>query len=230
MSKLSALTPEMVALRQDMLAAYKDSYFPFSYVSIAMELSPKQLHYFKRELLRIQLRQELETFRRHLDLPSLLQGTDIVIDGDTQHNLQHDDVPFIRYMFQHAVIEFPLLKSDRQQEFWNKSQDFLNELYKVRLNTYAPSHAETSQGRVLLYKLEKVLLLALNVGIKTKQGQEESIKVTPKDLDDDNANLHGENVASALEKGPQRKITVDVVTVVSMLFAIHDDAIPSSDT
>lgn len=179
-----------------------------------MELSPKQLHYFKRELLRIQLRQELETLRRHLDLAPLLQGTNITIDRDTKDDSKENNVPFLRYLFQHAVIEFPLLRSDRQQEFWNKCQDFLDELSKVRLNTYAPNHADTSQGRVILHKLEKILLLALNVGIKTVQGQEESIKVTPKDLDDDGDSINTEEIETPVDEKTQRKIKVDVVTVV----------------
>ncbi|KAI9494729.1 hypothetical protein BDB00DRAFT_286644 [Zychaea mexicana] len=158
-----------------------------------MDLSPKQIHYFKRELLAIQLRQELETVRRKPDLLARLVHP--------AHS-ETDDLPFLRYIFQHIVVEFPLLKqgggngsgssssngqddtagTGNNKEFWDKAHEFLSEFGKVQLNTYAPSQADATQRQVMTRKLEKTLILALNVGIKTVQGQEESVKVTPSDL------------------------------------------------
>ncbi|KAI9270661.1 hypothetical protein BDA99DRAFT_502388 [Phascolomyces articulosus] len=152
-----------------------------------MDLSPKQIHYFKRELLAIQLRQELEKVRRQPDLLARL-----VHESHSETN----DLPFLRCVFQHIVVEFPLLKQQQpnsnnddgnesninNKEFWNKAYEFLNEFGKVQLNTYAPSQADAMQRQAMTRKLEKTLILALNVGIKTVQGQEESIKVTPSDL------------------------------------------------
>ncbi|KAG2221291.1 hypothetical protein INT45_000204 [Circinella minor] len=158
-----------------------------------MDLSPQQIHYFKRELLAIQLRQELEKVRRKPDLLARLVH---------ESHSETTDLPFLRYVFQHIIVEFPLLKQQHQpthdnnndsnsdddnnkvknKEFWDKAYEFLNEFGKVQLNTYAPSQADATQRQVMTRKLEKTLILALNVGIKTVQGQEESIKVTPKDL------------------------------------------------
>lgn len=141
-----------------------------------MDLSPRQLHYFKRELLAIQLGNELEHLRRRPDLLSLLESEQPLDE------FQVSDLPFLHYVFQHIVAEFPLLKNSRQRSFWSKAHQFLSEVGKIQLNTYVPSKTDASQRRAMTRKLQRTLLLALNVGLKTIQGQEESIKVTPSDL------------------------------------------------
>lgn len=141
-----------------------------------MDLSPRQLHYFKRELLAIQLGNELEHLRRRPDLLSLLESEQPLDE------FQVSDLPFLHYVFQHIVAEFPLLKNSRQRSFWSKVHEFLNQVGKIQLNTYVPSKTDASQRRAMTRKLQRTLLLALNVGVKTIQGQEESIKVTPSDL------------------------------------------------
>ncbi|CDH53981.1 px domain protein [Lichtheimia corymbifera JMRC:FSU:9682] len=141
-----------------------------------MDLSPRQLHYFKRELLAIQLGNELEHLRRRPDLLSLLESEQPLDE------FQVSDLPFLHYVFQHIVAEFPLLKNSRQRSFWSKAHQFLSEVGKIQLNTYVPSKTDASQRRAMTRKLQRTLLLALNVGVKTIQGQEESIKVTPSDL------------------------------------------------
>lgn len=141
-----------------------------------MDLSPRQLHYFKRELLAIQLGNELEHLRRRPDLLSLLESEQPLDE------FQVSDLPFLHYVFQHIVAEFPLLKNSRQRSFWSKAHEFLSEVGKIQLNTYVPSKTDASQRRAMTRKLQRTLLLALNVGVKTIQGQEESIKVTPSDL------------------------------------------------
>ncbi|KAI7887522.1 hypothetical protein K492DRAFT_139616 [Lichtheimia hyalospora FSU 10163] len=141
-----------------------------------MDLSPRQLHYFKRELLAIQLGNELEHLRRRPDLLSLLESEQPLDE------FQVSDLPFLHYVFQHIVAEFPLLKNSRQRSFWSKAHEFLTQVGKIQLNTYVPSKTDASQRRAMTRKLQRTLLLALNVGVKTIQGQEESIKVTPSDL------------------------------------------------
>lgn len=138
-----------------------------------MDLTPKQLHYFKRQLLSLQLRDELDAMLECPDLTPLLGEKSIAADAR---------FPFLRYVFQHIVVEFPLLKGGRQDDFWQRCHEFLQEFRKVQLNTYVPSQADASQRLAMMRKLEKTLILALNLGIKTVQGQEESIKVTPDDL------------------------------------------------
>ncbi|ORY93913.1 hypothetical protein BCR43DRAFT_558151 [Syncephalastrum racemosum] len=138
-----------------------------------MDLTPKQLHYFKRQLLSLQLREELDVMLACPDLTPLLGEKAITPESR---------FPFLRYVFQHIVVEFPLLKSGRQDDFWQRCHEFLQEFRKVQLSTYVPSQADASQRLTMMRKLEKTLILALNVGIKTVQGQEESIKVTPDDL------------------------------------------------
>ncbi|KAI9320088.1 hypothetical protein BX666DRAFT_1853771 [Dichotomocladium elegans] len=141
-----------------------------------MEISPLQLHYFKREMLAIQLNAELDQLQQRPELLALLQSSEF------PGNVDLAQLPFLHYMFQQTVAEFPLLKTSRRDKFWAKVHEFLQEAGKVQINTIVPRETDASQRKVMIRKLQRTLLLALNVGIKTVQGQEESIKVTPDDL------------------------------------------------
>lgn len=192
-----------------------------------MDLSPRQLHYFKRELLAIQLGNELEHLRRRPDLLSLLESEQPLDE------FQVSDLPFLHYVFQHIVAEFPLLKNSRQRSFWSKVHEFLNQVGKIQLNTYVPSKTDASQRRAMTRKLQRTLLLALNVGVKTIQGQEESIKVTPSDLvnESSSTSFGKEDHAAAATTQPSDTTTttstekkkengldnVNVITVVSKI-------------
>lgn len=206
-----------------------------------MDLSPRQLHYFKRELLAIQLGNELEHLRRRPDLLSLLESEQPLDE------FQVSDLPFLHYVFQHIVAEFPLLKNSRQRSFWSKAHEFLSEVGKIQLNTYVPSKTDASQRRAMTRKLQRTLLLALNVGVKTIQGQEESIKVTPSDLVNESSSSttttssggkedHGTTTTTQQQQLPSSDTTttmstekkkengldnVNVITVVSYLSLSH---------
>jgi hypothetical protein len=81
------------------------------------------------------------------------------------------------------------LKNAKERDFWNKLQLFLVEYNKLKLNNYVPKSATDSQHRILLYKLENMMTIALAASIKTVQGNEESI----------NVNMTSEDLVSALK-------------------------------
>lgn len=136
-----------------------------------MELSPTQLHYYKRELISLELQRELDKLKQSPDVFALLK------DDHTETKY-----PFLRYIAQQFVVKFPLLKHGGNDEFWNKCQTFLNELAKVKLDTYTPKRSSATQRRILMYKIQKLMNVGLAASIKTRQGDEQAIKVDPSEL------------------------------------------------
>lgn len=136
-----------------------------------MDFTPKQLHYYKRELITLQLEKEIACLISSPDISSLLDPQPA--------NSNNDDFPFLRYIFHNIIIEFPLLKHTCDDDFWPKCKTFLNEFNKVQLDTfYAPRQTETSlQRKLIQHKIQKSLVFTFCASIKTLQGQEESIKV-----------------------------------------------------
>ena len=132
-----------------------------------MELNPQQLHYFKRELISQQLDKEVDTIRKSTQLSSLVQPT-----PETSA-----EYPFLQYLTKHFVLEFPLLKNGKEADFFTKLQVFLDEYSKLQLDNYAPKSSRDSQRRVLLYKVQKLLIISLCASIKSVQGTEESIDI-----------------------------------------------------
>ncbi|CAO0792839.1 unnamed protein product [Mucor circinelloides] len=132
-----------------------------------MELNPQQLHYFKRELISQQLEDEVNSVRRSKELSSLVKP-----NAQTS-----SEYPFLQYLTQHFVLEFPLLRDGNEKGFFEKLQTFLDEYSKLKLDTYVPKNARDSQRRVLWYKIQKLLIVSLCASIKTVQGKEESINL-----------------------------------------------------
>ncbi|KAG2225678.1 hypothetical protein INT45_012150, partial [Circinella minor] len=132
-----------------------------------MDLTPTELHYYKRELIRLELLRELDQFRRSPEIATLI----------SEHvDPTKDPYPFLRYIAQEFIIEFPLLKRGNKPEFWEKCQLFLDEFAKVKLDTYSPRRTGATQRRVLMYKAEKLLTVAMCAAVKTKQQQEQQVE------------------------------------------------------
>ncbi|KAI8331583.1 hypothetical protein BC941DRAFT_438751 [Chlamydoabsidia padenii] len=128
-----------------------------------MNLTPTQAHYLKKELVTLQLQKELDGLKKTPNLSELFASND-----STQY-------PFLRYLFQTFVVDFPLLKkegNDAHAEFWTKCQTFLDEFRKLKLDTHVPKNKSASQRRILLYKMEKMFVIALCAAIKTEQDQD----------------------------------------------------------
>ncbi|OBZ85448.1 hypothetical protein A0J61_06499 [Choanephora cucurbitarum] len=143
-----------------------------------MDLSPQELHYFKRELISHQLENEIEQIKRSGDLSRLVKAS-----------ADNKEYPFLEYLCKNFVLEFPLLKNGDDKGFFEKLQTFLDEYSKLRLNNYAPKSARDSQRRVLIYKIHKLMIVALSASIKTTQGEEQSIQLTSEQPTSDEDNL-----------------------------------------
>ncbi|KAI9481334.1 MAG: hypothetical protein EXX96DRAFT_566280 [Benjaminiella poitrasii] len=149
-----------------------------------LNLNPQELHYFKRELISRQLHQEFESIKKSTKLSSLIKP-----DAETI-----EEYPLLQYLTKQFILEFPLLKNGNETEFFDKLQTFLDEYNKLKLNTYVPKVSRDSQRRVLLYKIEKLLIVSLSASIKTVQGEEESIQL----LSGGSSNNDDEEIASKL--------------------------------
>ncbi|KAG2236713.1 hypothetical protein BDF21DRAFT_374185 [Thamnidium elegans] len=166
-----------------------------------MDFTPKQLHYFKRELISYQLDSEINKLITSADISTLLDITEEEIKRE---------FPFLRYIFTNIVIEFPLLKHTCDTNFWTKCKVFLNEFNKVQLDSYfAPRDTEGSlQRKAIKHKVQKSLVFAFCASIKTFQGNEESIRVT---------NLpqmtEGQDQLQQPEQQHKSCLTVNIVTV-----------------
>lgn len=133
-----------------------------------MDLTPKELHYFKRELVTEELKKEIDLLVNIPDIAPILD-----------ENQDKTDFPFIRYIFHNIIIEFPLLKHTCTEEFWPKIKLFFNEFNKAQLASfYTPRQSESNiQRKLLQHKIEKSLVFAFCASIKTTQGHEESIHI-----------------------------------------------------
>ncbi|KAI8340423.1 hypothetical protein BD560DRAFT_339350 [Blakeslea trispora] len=143
-----------------------------------MDLNPQELHYFKRELISRQLENEVEQIKRSGNLSCLVKPS-----------ADNKEYPFLEYLCKHFVLEFPLLKNGEERGFFEKLQTFLDEYSKLKLNNYAPKSTRDSQRRVLIYKIQKLLIIALSASIKTVQGQEQSIQLLSEQPSSDDENL-----------------------------------------
>lgn len=176
-----------------------------------MELNPQQLHYFKRELISQQLDKEIEGVKKSSNFSTLI------------HTETSSEYPFLQYLTKNFVLDFPLLKNGKENDFFTKLQAFLDEYGKLKLDNYAPKSSRDSQRRVLLYKLQKLLIISLSASIKTVQGKEESIDVlnlaaAPKTENDESLasklNLtHLESEEDYLEWIGMNGLRLNVVTV-----------------
>lgn len=131
-----------------------------------MELTPQELHYFKRELISLELTHELDEIKQ---TPQVL--------ASLIHSPQKE-LPFLQFILQRFVLPFPFLQKGDERQFWTKLETFLKEYDSLKINNYAPhTIRQDSQRQVLLYKLQKLIVVALSTIIKTTQGEEQSIQL-----------------------------------------------------
>lgn len=138
----------------------------FFVLCAAFDLNAKETHYLKRELV---------TQEIHTELDKLTQGASFktLLDQDT--DLKDSDLPFLRYIFKNFVLEFPFLKKEQDDKFWDKCETFLTEFQKKRIGSSDKN--EVTQRKKMEYKVEKMIVILLGAAIQTVQGKEEGIKV-----------------------------------------------------
>ncbi|GAB5586641.1 hypothetical protein Unana1_01541 [Umbelopsis nana] len=132
----------------------------------AFDLNPKETHYLKRELVTQEIHNEVEKLTQSSSFKTLL---------DKETHLNDSELPFLRYLFTNLVLEFPFLKKEQDDKFWDKCETFLTEFQKRRIGSTDKS--ELSQRKKMEYKVEKMIVILLGAAIKTVQGKEEGIKV-----------------------------------------------------
>lgn len=133
---------------------------------IEYDLDPKETHYLKRELITQEIHGELE---------KLVQSASFQILLDQNTPLAESELPFLTYIFNTLVLDFPFLKKEQDDKFWVKCETFLTEFQKRRIASSDKS--EQSQRKKMEYKMEKMIVILLGAAIKTVQGKEEGIKV-----------------------------------------------------
>ncbi|KAM3583907.1 hypothetical protein VKS41_003872 [Umbelopsis sp. WA50703] len=133
---------------------------------IEYDLDPKETHYLKRELVTQEIHSELE---------KLVQSASFQILLDQNTPLASSELPFLRYIFNTLVLDFPFLKKEQDDKFWVKCETFLTEFQKRRIASSDKN--EQSQRKKMEYKMEKMIVILLGAAIKTVQGKEEGIKV-----------------------------------------------------
>ncbi|RUS33238.1 PX-associated-domain-containing protein [Jimgerdemannia flammicorona] len=146
-------------------------------------LNPKQVHYLKRELITLELEKELNLLGENATLRTLFP-TDNPADGitaglatvPTSMMALRADTPLLRHAFNQYVLTFPLLQDTDRVEFWGKVQRFLDEFRKLQI-TNSAERTELTRRKKIGQKIERLLVLLYGVGIKVKEGKEESIRV-----------------------------------------------------
>ncbi|RUP48135.1 PX-associated-domain-containing protein [Jimgerdemannia flammicorona] len=146
-------------------------------------LNPKQVHYLKRELITLELEKELNLLGENATLRTLFP-TDNPADGitaglatvPTSMVALRADTPLLRHAFNQYVLTFPLLQDTDRVEFWGKVQRFLDEFRKLQI-TNSAERTELTRRKKIGQKIERLLVLLYGVGIKVKEGKEESIRV-----------------------------------------------------
>ncbi|KAL6720779.1 hypothetical protein ACLMJK_002704 [Lecanora helva] len=152
------------------------------------QLTGKQEHYLKRELISQQVVYEISG----LASTTALQRFGAPFRSEYGEVAPVDsDLPLLRYIFVHHVRNFPFLDQAREKEFW---QDKL----QVFLESFAGKHISSSEDRLeetkrrkLAVKAQKLVELMMVSGIPTASGYEERIRFSELEVVDRGANEQG---------------------------------------
>ncbi|CAO3640957.1 unnamed protein product [Cunninghamella blakesleeana] len=174
-----------------------------------MQLSPTQLYYLKKELIKLEVEREWKYLQTScVDLSNLLS-----IPIERSSFFTTSDLPFIRFIFQQFIKPFPLLKNqpiEQQDLFWNQCQLFLQEWYKHQPFTWMPPTThEYQERRAMVSKLKKMMIAFLNLLIESDK-KEESIPLIINDALQEpqgNDNLNTDSLTS-LTKNTEKRMNI----------------------
>ncbi|KAI8328994.1 hypothetical protein BC941DRAFT_476626 [Chlamydoabsidia padenii] len=127
-----------------------------------MKLSPIQLHYLKKELIRLEIDQEWSHLQKSCpDLVYLSTTTTTTIKQVTTTQ----DLPFIRFIIHDLIQPFPLIHCQPEEQkttFWAQWQLFLTEWYQRQPCTWVPpATQEALERRAMVTKFKKMIGLLL---------------------------------------------------------------------
>ncbi|KAK4136510.1 succinate dehydrogenase [Trichocladium antarcticum] len=159
-------------------------------------LSGKQEHYLKRELISEQVRWEVS----ELNSPTALRRFGAPFKSEFGEVSPLDsELPILRYIFVHHVREFPFLDKAKEKEFWqDKLQTFLESFASKNISS-SEDRLEESKRRKLASKAKKLVELMMVSGVPTSSGFEERIRFSELEIVDANAIETG--VLSTLPEG-----------------------------
>ncbi|KAF9572503.1 hypothetical protein EC968_009727 [Mortierella alpina] len=136
-------------------------------------LTSSQEHYFKKYLLGILIKQELQLLQKfpHETLPNLGGPFDL------QDKHADSTTPFLRYLFESIVVPFPFLTNSRG-ELWLKLQLFMEEWAKIdEAGNNGVELEELRRRKRLKEKGERAMVFMYSLAIKSVQ-QRAQEKVT----------------------------------------------------
>ncbi|PGG96316.1 tRNA (guanine37-N1)-methyltransferase [Blastomyces parvus] len=151
-------------------------------------LTGKQEHYLKRELISLQVREEIA----ELNSPTALRRFGAPFKSDLGEIAPIDsELPILRFIFVHHVRKFPFLDQAKEKEFWqDKLQMFLESFANKHISSSEDRH-EVTKRRKLAQKCEKLVELMMVSGIPTASGYEERIRFSEMEVVDRGANEQG---------------------------------------
>ncbi|KAK2806945.1 hypothetical protein FQN51_005747 [Onygenales sp. PD_10] len=151
-------------------------------------LTGKQEHYLKRELISLQVRDEIA----ELNKPTALRRFGAPFKSEFGEIAPIDsDLPILRFIFVRHVRNFPFLDKAKEEEFWqDKLQTFLESFANKHISSTEDRHEETKR-RKLAQKCEKLVELMMVSGIPTASGYEERIRFSEMEVVDRGANEQG---------------------------------------
>ncbi|SPQ18082.1 e15c4462-7986-4fb6-94b7-4741f8145c86 [Thermothielavioides terrestris] len=159
-------------------------------------LTGKQEHYLKRELISEQVKWEIS----ELNSPTALRRFGAPFKSPLGEVSPLDsELPILRYIFVHHVREFPFLDKAKEKEFWqDKLQVFLESFASKNISS-SEDRLEETKRRKLAVKAKKLVELMMVSGIPTSSGFEERIRFSELEIVDANAIDTG--VLSTLPEG-----------------------------
>ncbi|PGH09677.1 hypothetical protein AJ79_05643 [Helicocarpus griseus UAMH5409] len=151
-------------------------------------LTGKQEHYLKRELISLQVRDEIA----ELNSPTALRRFGAPFKSEFGEIAPIDsDLPILRFIFVDHVRKFPFLDQAKEEEFWqDKLQTFLELFANKHISSSEDRHEETKRRKLAL-KCEKLVELMMVSGIPTASGYEERIRFSEMEVVDRGANEQG---------------------------------------
>ncbi|OJD17406.1 hypothetical protein AJ78_02478 [Emergomyces pasteurianus Ep9510] len=151
-------------------------------------LTGKQEHYLKRELISLQVRDEIA----ELNSPTALRRFGAPFKSEFGEIAPIDsELPILRFIFVQHVRKFPFLDQAKEKEFWqDKLQMFLESFANKHISSSEDRHEETKRRKLAL-KCEKLVELMMVSGIPTASGYEERIRFSEMEVVDRSANEQG---------------------------------------
>ncbi|OLL25372.1 PX domain-containing protein [Neolecta irregularis DAH-3] len=137
-------------------------------------LSPVQEHYLKKELLSIQIHEELAN---RLADPKGLMRFGHPFSSSENISPENTHFPISRYIFNKFIITFPFLRDAKQDEFWQENVQVFIEAFTSKAISASEDRTEITKRRRVGRKMEQLVQLMMNAGIRTASGNEMSIHV-----------------------------------------------------